>query len=313
MAKAETKRITELIEQAIEILDEQSPMTIRQLFYRLVSMGALDNSRNDYVKVSRIMTIARNDGRADWDAIVDRSRADYAPTVWEDATEYVETLKYGYRKDYWNAQPAHVEIWVEKDAVVGSIEHLTDELGVRVRPGKGFQSTTKVHEIAELFSKIDKPIFVYYLGDHDPSGRNAEDELMVRVHQHLVKLLVRMDKNDADEDGASASVQRAMRGMYFSMERLAIHGTDITRFGLPPLKVKSSDSRAAGFRERYGNQCVELDALPVVELRRRIRAAVEQHINRDSWERARLVEKAETECILDFAQRMQGLSHSSGE
>src|SRR5258707_705386 len=173
MPKAETQRITDLIDQATEILDEQSPMTIRQLFYRLVSAGALENCRNDYVKVSRIMTIARNDGRVDWDAIVDRSRADYAPTVWDDAAEYVETLKAGYRKDYWKLQPAHVEIWVEKDAVVGSIEQLTHDLGVRVRPGKGFQSTTKVHEIAELFSKITKPIFVYYLGDHDPSGRNA--------------------------------------------------------------------------------------------------------------------------------------------
>jgi hypothetical protein len=62
MPKAETQRITDLIDQAVEILDEQSPMTIRQLFYRLVSAGALENSRNDYVKVSRIMTIARNDG-----------------------------------------------------------------------------------------------------------------------------------------------------------------------------------------------------------------------------------------------------------
>ena len=101
-------------------------MTIRQLFYRLVSIGALENSRQDYVKVSRIMTIARNDGRVEWDAIVDRSRPDYAPSVWDDAAEYGQTLRSSYRKDYWRTQPTHVEIWVEKDAVVGSIEDLTD-------------------------------------------------------------------------------------------------------------------------------------------------------------------------------------------
>jgi len=293
MAKAETQRITNLIDEAIEILDQESPMTIRQLFYRLVSVGSLENNRSDYVKVSRIMTIARNDGRVDWDAIVDRSRADYAPTVWEDAAEYVETLRAGYRKDYWNTQPAHVEIWVEKDAVVGSIEQLTDTLGVRVRPGKGFQSTTKAHEIAELFSKIRKPIFVYYLGDHDPSGRNAEEELAIRVYQHLSNLL----DSDVDEDGD------------FSMERLAIEAEDIARFNLPPLKVKSTDSRAPGFRAKYGNQCVELDALPVVELRRRIQEAVEQHIDWESWERAKLCEGAEIKCIAEFADKIQGLSH----
>lgn len=290
MAKAETQRITDLIDQAIEILDKESPMTIRQLFYRLVSIEALENCRQDYVKVSRIMTIARNDERVDWDAIVDRSRTDYAPNVWEDAAEYVETIRHAYRKDYWHTQPAHVEIWVEKDAVVGSIENLTNHLGVRVRPGKGFQSTTKVHEIAELFSKITKPIFVYYLGDHDPSGRNAEEELAIRVYQHLSDLA---DNEDAD----------------FSMERLAIHAEDITKFHLPPLKVKSTDSRAAGFKKQYGNRCVELDALPVVELRRRIQEAVTQHIDLDSWERAKVAEKAETESILDFAEKMKNLRH----
>lgn len=184
--KAETQRITNLIDQAVEILDEQSPMTIRQLFYRLVSIGVLENSRSDYVKVSRIMTFARNDGRVDWDAVVDRSRADYAPSVWEDAADYVQTIRYGYRKDYWHTRAAHVEIWVEKDAVVRSIENLTNQLGVRLRLGKSFQSTTKVHEIAELFSKVSKPTFVYYLGDHDPSGRCAEDELQMRVQSHLI-------------------------------------------------------------------------------------------------------------------------------
>jgi hypothetical protein len=305
MAKAETKRITRLINQAIEILDDESPMTVRQLFYRLVSIGSLANCRGDYVKVSRIMTIARNDGRVGWDDIVDRSRADYAPSVWEDAAEYVETIRAGYRKDYWSTQPAHVEIWVEKDAIVGSIEDLADELGVRVRPGKGFQSTTKVHEIAELFSKITKPIFVYYLGDHDPSGRTAEDELKDRVHRHLLQIL---DQTIGWGDG----MFRAIKGTYFSMERLAIHRADIEKFHLPPLKVKSSDSRAAGFQKKYGKNCVELDALPVVELRQRIQAAVEQHLDRDSWERAIAVEKAETQCIIDFAERMRTLPRSSG-
>jgi hypothetical protein len=306
MAKAETKRITRLIDLAVEILDEESPMTIRQLFYRLVSIEELENCRQDYVKVSRIMTIARNDGRVAWDAIVDRSRADYAPTVWEDAAEFVEAIKGGYRKDYWNTQPAHVEIWVEKDAVVGSIEEHTDSLGVRVRPGKGFQSTTKVHEIAELFSGITKPIFVYYLGDHDPSGRNAEDELKDRVHSHLADLLCEMEFTD--REGHYRRVGHAGAGTYFFMERLAIHAKDIRTFRLPPLKVKSTDSRAVGFREKYGKQCVELDALPVVELRRRVQDAVRHHIDVDSWERAMVTENAEAQSILEFAQRMQHLS-----
>src|SRR5271167_1289944 len=132
MAQGEWDSTRRIIELARVILDEQRPMTIRQLFYRLVSLGALENSRNDYQRVSTTMTKARNDGRIDWDAIVDRTRQDYEANVFEDAAQYLEAVQGSYRKDYWRMQPAHVELWVEKDAIVGSILELTNELGVPV-------------------------------------------------------------------------------------------------------------------------------------------------------------------------------------
>src|SRR5271157_2058926 len=135
MPKAETAKTGRLIKAAGRILAEQSPMTIRQLFYRLVSVGLLENNRADYVKVSRVMTIARNDGRIEWEHIVDRSRPTYSPDVWNDAEQYAKTIQHSYRKDYWNTQPVHVEIWAEKDAVIGSIQDLTDSLGITVRVG----------------------------------------------------------------------------------------------------------------------------------------------------------------------------------
>jgi hypothetical protein len=39
----------------------------------------------------------------------------------------------------------YVELWCEKDAVIGSIQDTTDALGVPVRVGRGFQSTTSQH------------------------------------------------------------------------------------------------------------------------------------------------------------------------
>jgi len=49
-------------------------MTVRQLFYRLVSSEVIGNCLADYQRVSKAMTKARNDGRVSWDWIVDRSR-----------------------------------------------------------------------------------------------------------------------------------------------------------------------------------------------------------------------------------------------
>jgi hypothetical protein len=276
MAKAELIRTRKLIEAAVHILSNEWPMTIRQLFYRLVSARCLENDRSDYQRVSRVMTNARDDGRCPFEWIVDRSRPEYSPSVFDDAAGYAEAVKCSYRKNYWATQPNHCEIWVEKDAIIGSIQSVTDELGVTVRVGHGFLSTTKAHEIAERFNGISKPITVFYLGDHDPSGRTIEADLATRIE---------------------------MYGSYFTLKRLAIFAGDIKKFNLPPLRVKMTDSRAKGFLRQYSNACVELDALPPIELRTRIRNAVEQLLDKKLWSRAVEVESVELASIRDTVAR----------
>jgi hypothetical protein len=128
--------------------------------------------------------------------------------------------------------------------------------------------------------RIRKPKTVFYLGDHDPSGRCIEREAAERIRKY----------------GSGR----------FAIQRLAIHAEDIAKFSLPPLRVKTkrdgdyADSRAEEFIAEYGSECVELDALPVSELRRRIREAVEAKIERTTWNRAVLAERAELESIEDF-------------
>src|ERR1019366_6057740 len=134
--------------------------------------------------------------------------------------DYVRMVSKTYRKDYWAMQPNRVEVWCEKDSVIGSIEDLTDELGVTVRVGRGFLSTTKAHEISALIQASPKPMTVFYLGDHDPSGRRIESDLHDRIQRY---------------------------GADFVIKRLAIHAADIQKFKLPPLRVKETDTRAAGF------------------------------------------------------------------
>jgi 5S rRNA maturation endonuclease (ribonuclease M5) len=285
MARGEWEQTTQFIRTASEILEAEHPMTVRQLFYRLVSAGVLKNSDKHYHYVSRMMTKARLDGRIEFDWIVDRSRPEYEASVWKDVTAYGKAIKNSYRKDYWELQPCYAEIWCEKDAVIGSIQDVTNDYGVRVVVGRGFQSTTRVQEIAErLASKQDKEIHVFYLGDHDPSGVDIQRDLRERVWSALLDL------------DACPSLE---------IERLAIHASDIQDFNLPPLLVKDSDSRAAEFTAKHGPNCVELDALPPSELRRRIAEAVEGILDKEGWDRAVRIEGVELASIRDFVANLK--------
>lgn len=62
MARGKWTATTELVEQAKRILAAERPATIRQRFFRLVSVQAFENSVPDYKKLSRVMTDAREGG-----------------------------------------------------------------------------------------------------------------------------------------------------------------------------------------------------------------------------------------------------------
>jgi hypothetical protein len=56
------RKTTALIEAAAEILASLNPMTVRQVFYRLVSGHVTENSRSSYQTVSNALGAARREG-----------------------------------------------------------------------------------------------------------------------------------------------------------------------------------------------------------------------------------------------------------
>jgi hypothetical protein len=230
MPRGETKGIRLLIKAAVRLLTKEWPMTIRQLFYRMVSTkdnkgkALMANSTAQYKKVSRMMTKARKDGRCDYDFIVDRSRPEYEAGGWNNPKQFVRTLSHGYRKNYWTMQPQHVEIWTEKDAVIGSIEALCRELGVNVYPCRGFNSTTKLHETAVRLQQFDKPINIFWAGDWDASG-TGEKGIELKAKSGVI------------EQGAPP----------FTMRRIAIFPEDIRKYDLPFFQSEGKRFADTGF------------------------------------------------------------------
>jgi hypothetical protein len=297
-----SKRTIELIKFARTLLGKFHPMTLRQLHYAIFSTSkiAYENTPKDYKRLSRVTTMARRlyrclelqgidggDGTIDPAWIVDETRETRHTSSWLDLSGYMDTVKRAYRRDNWQNQSNYCEVWSEKATVLGSLRPLADDLGITLRNCKGYGSTGMESRIGEDFAAISKPITVFFLGDHDPSGRDIERDIYRRA--------------------------QTASGKNFTLKRLAIHPNDIQLYDLPPQRIKETDSRAAGFRRRFGTgaHTVELDALPVDELRRRVRVETEALIEWDLWSRQLEIQDVELKSIADFADRMKNLPEQS--
>ena len=149
------------------------------------------------------------------------------------------------------------------------IEPVTAEFDVHLNVIRGHVSETFVWNIAEEWKEIEKPIYAYYLGDHDPSG--------LRIESSLNSKLSRFTEKDLE------------------WERLAITSEDFQSDLLGfPVKRSGSWRPLPG---AYGDRCVEVDALPPGEIRRRVREAIERHIDYDQWWRLQETERLERETL----------------
>jgi hypothetical protein len=279
MTRSTFNRETQKIVDAIVAVFEkfEPPLTVRQVYYQIATLGLVPLSQLGYRQVQRLCVRVRELEIVDWENFADRTRDVIQWEQWDGVSEYAQDVARWYRRDYWRTQPDHVEFWLEKDALSEFIGNTTRPLGVPLYTARGFASVTFIHEAAAALENIDKPKFIYYLGDHDPSGISIEKSLCERLEDF---------------------------GADFHFRRLAVTLDDIEAFNLKPLQAKKTDSRYQSYKENFGDQTIELDALPPNELRRRVTSAIHSHINHDEWKRLERVEALERNTIRSIADRI---------
>jgi hypothetical protein len=291
-----------LSERAVEILEVEKPMTLRQLYYRLISAGVLRNDQKEYKRLGQVMTRLREAGEVPRTWIVDHVRSTLKPSSWTGLADFADTVREAYRKDFWASLPHHVEVFVEKDAIAGTIQPVTAEYDVALRVCRGYSSVSFAGEIADLWAKIKKPIFAYYVGDFDPSGFDLERDLREKLKRYRGTGWISHSESLGWEwlahkipDG-TADHWKLCTGLVCWV-RLAVREVDFEEHGLIALPVKHADNRAKSFIKRYGHRCAEVDALPPSELRERVEDAIVNHIPAARWERLQRVENAEQQTL----------------
>lgn len=150
-------------------------LTLRQLYYQLVARGYIANKQTEYKRLGSIIADARLAGLVSWAAIEDRTRNMRGNSHWKNPEEIIKSAIYSYRVDKWGSQPMRPEVWIEKDALVGVIADVCQQLDVNYFSCRGYVSASEMWEAGHRRFKRyiadgQTPVIIH-LGDH---GRKRE-------------------------------------------------------------------------------------------------------------------------------------------
>jgi len=248
--------------------------TLRQIFYRLVAALLIPNTEVTYKGLSRATVAAREEDIIDPLAFTDRVRTsqggDYGYGSPEEfVQDMLDRLRHSpsqYARPMWTTQKTLPIIWLEKDALFTPVTTIADRYRVKVYAARGYSSFTAVYEAAQAIDGA-MPTKVLQLTDFDPSGEDMVRDLENRLTKY----------------GASD----------FEVVKIALTSDQVSTLGLPPMPAKTSDPRYERFAASYGEEVVELDAIPPDELERIVSTAITSLIDNEAWNAE--VEKARQE------------------
>jgi hypothetical protein len=250
------------LEQVRSVFEEYAgylPLTVRQVFYRLVGSFGYEKTENAYDRLA--------------DTLVRARRARIIPFEWirdDGVVVYSERWHHGI-EDFWNdtgnrirryqrdrqvAQRVRLELWCESAGMAPQLARVADDYSVPVYSAGGFGSLTAVRHVADRALNRNVPTVLLHVGDHDPSG--------VSIFNAFV------------EDAAAfvASDQRIGTQRIVPV-RVALTAEQVDEYSLPTAPAKSSDSRSRDWR---GGTC-QLEALAPDILAGIVREAMESQLD----------------------------------
>ncbi len=253
----------DVIGKAEAILSEYAAqgfdMTLRQVYYKLIARDLFPDDRRykwieatrrwardpngtknalpNYKWLSTLLNDGRLAGEIDWLHMCDRTRLIRGLNYLSGPQELLEQAERNYHLDKWSDQECRIEVWIEKDALVGVIEGVCRRLSVDYFSCRGYTGQSAMWQAGQRlkgYIEAGQTPVVFHLGDHDPSGVDMSRDILSRLARFI----------------GSANVKR-----------LALTMAQIREIDPPPSPAKLSDTRAGSYIAEFGYDSWELDAL----------------------------------------------------
>jgi hypothetical protein len=260
-------------------------LTVRQLYYQFVAHdlfpedrkwtqnpatgkwfrdpNGTKNAEPNYKWICNILNDGRMGGLVDWSAIEDRTRNLETLPHWDGPNDIVTAVSQQFRYERWADQPNRVEVWIEKDALVGLIEGVCREMDVPYFSCRGYTSLSEMWDAGQRLKEYadggQHPVILHF-GDHDPSGKDMTRDIQERLE--------------------------LFSGGEIEVRRLALTWDQIEQYNPPPNWAKITDPRAKAYIREFGDESWELDSMDPATMAGLIRGELEDLIDQDLWREA---------------------------
>ena len=266
-----SEKSRKLLEQVQAVLNEyadQHPVTLRQIYYRLIGAHGYDKDGNAAERLGDMVNRARRARLIPMDAIRDDGGAQSYPPSWRDALHFMRAVQAQaatLRLDRSEGQPVRLVVMCEAAGMVPQLARVAHGYGVPVLSSGGFDSVTEKHGFAQEIADDGRPTEVLHIGDHDPSG----------AHMFI-----------ALAEDVEAFTRELGGGVGFT--RLAVTPEQISDLGLETQVKKVTDNRAFGGRT---TRTCQAEAIAPDVLARIVREAIESRIDHKALQRVLAREK----------------------
>jgi hypothetical protein len=288
--KDSAERIINVCQKIIEEYQAQGiTMTLRQLYYQLVSADEIPNTDVAYKKVSEIVKESRYAGLLDWDAIEDRGRQPVTPLEFNSIKERIDMACRNFRLPRWNDQEYYLELFSEKDALSSVLMPIASQYHITYCFNKGYSSASAYYDLQNRVRdklKAGKKVILLYLGDHDSSGIDMIRDIKERITEFLTS---------GDEYIALDN---------FDVVPVALTWEQIKKYNPPKNPAKLTDPRAGKYIAKYGQSTWEVDALKPDVMIKIVETAIRKYIDVDKYNAVIEREDKEKEKLIEFANKI---------
>lgn len=290
-----TPEVAYWIKCARDVLDEYGsygPMTVRQIFYRLVGQYGYKKDERAYKRLAEYLVKARRARLIGFERIRDDGTVSHLSrdgndreAVWDYVQDIVSRPADYLRLDRNEGQPYHIELWCEAGGMAPMLAQMVRSRDVDVYSTGGFSSVTVTYEVAKRIAARSKPTHFLHIGDYDPSG----ESIFTSMSQDIGKFV--SAKIGGYFYTHTGKVHDSDDEPFFVPQRVALTEEQVERFDLPTAPAKVSDSRSANW---YG-ETTQAEAMPPTLLEEVVTEVIDNLTDRDALADLEEREKIEKE------------------